>query len=344
MAEIVKLGFAPLVDCAIPVVAAEQGFAAAEGIDLVLERSPSWAALRDKLAFGLVDGAHLLAPLALAMHCGIAGVPAVPLVVPVMLGLGNNAITLSAALHASMVAAAPEIMQGPPAGRARALRPVIEANRKAGRPPLSFAIVFPFSSHHYELLAWLDQGGIDAATEVNIGIVAPPRMVESLTQGWIDGYCVGEPWNSLAVDRGIGHIVATKADLRPDGVEKVLALRADWVEQRADQTTGLVRAMLRATDWCHDPHNVEELARLLAEPFYVGLPAELIASTLAMAVGAAARSRPERVQAQHLLADMAQARQIAPALVSGDGWLSSLWTASYHDVAVARPVPPAETA
>lgn len=331
MAEIVKLGFAPLVDCAIPVIAAERGFAAAEGIDLVLERSPSWAALRDKLAFGLVDGAHLLAPLTLAMHRGIAGVPAVPLVAPVTLGLGNNAITLSASLYDRMVSAAPAVMAGPPIQNARALRPIIDANRKAGLPPLSFATVFPFSSHHYELLAWLGHGGIDAATEVNIGVVAPPRMVESLASGWIDGYCVGEPWNSLAVNRGIGHIVATKADLRPEGVEKVLALRADWVAAERDRMTALVRAMIRATDWCHDPANHRELARLLAEPFYVGLPAELIASTLTKIGMTSRQCCPDLGQAQRLLADMVQAGQMDQHSLDEIEWLTAVWDSSAYD-------------
>lgn len=334
MAEIVKLGFAPLVDCAIPVVAAERGFAAAEGIDLVLERANSWAALRDKLAFGLVDGAHLLAPLALAMHRGIAGVPAVPLVVPVTLGLGNNAVTLSASLYAAMVATAPEIMAGPPAQTAKALRPIIDAGRRAGRPPLSFAIVFPFSSHHYELLTWLSNGGIDAAREVNIGIVAPPRMVESLTQGWINGYCVGEPWNSLAVERRIGTIVASKADLQPDGVEKVLALRADWAQQSRDRVRALIRAIIRATDWCLAPENHMELARLLAEPFYVGLPAELIASTLAKTGTTSYQCRPDHGQAVSLMADMVKAGQLDQQDMEDTAWLASVWDAHYYDLSL----------
>ncbi|MQP67377.1 nitrate transporter [Niveispirillum sp. SYP-B3756] len=334
MPDIVKLGFAPLVDCAIPVVAAERGFAAAEGIDLVLERSNSWAALRDKLAFGLVDGAHLLAPLALAMHQGIAGIPAVPLVVPVTLGLGNNAITLSATLHARMVAVAPAIMAGPPAKRARALQLVIEADRARGQVPLSFATVFPFSCHHYELLSWLSDGGIDTRTDVNIGIVAPPRMVESLTSGWIDGYCAGEPWNALAVARGAGLVVATKADIRPGGVEKVLALRADQVTPHRDRTVALVRAMVRAANWCHDPANHGALARLLAEPCYVGQPAELIAATLVKAEAAKAEDcRPDLVQAQQLVADMMRAGQLAPDTMPDANMLAALWTPAYHDLA-----------
>jgi ABC-type nitrate/sulfonate/bicarbonate transport system substrate-binding protein len=158
--------------------------------------------LRDKLAFGLVQGAHILAPLALALHQGIAGVPATPLVVPVSLGLANNAITLSQDLFKHMQAVAPDVMEGPPALRARALRPIIDADRAAGKPLLSFVTVFHFSCHHYELLKWLADGGIDGRSEVNIGVIAPPRMVESLSAGWIDGYCAGSPGTSWPYSAG----------------------------------------------------------------------------------------------------------------------------------------------
>lgn len=333
MAEIVKLGFAPLVDCAIPVAAAEIGFAAAEGIDLVLDRAPSWAALRDKLAFGRVDGAHILAPLALAIHHGIAGVPATPLVVPVSLGLANNAITVSMELYERMVAAAPDVMAGPPSLRARALRPVIDADRAAGKPFLSFVTVFHFSCHHYELLKWLADGGIDGRTEVNIGVIAPPRMVESLAAGWIDGYCAGEPWNLRAVQRGVGQVVVTKADIRPDGLEKVLGLRADWADADPARTSALIRAVVKAADWCADPSNRGDLARLLAEPRHVGLAADLIAETLAGAMPAPNRNRPDPADVGRLLAEMAAAGQLqAPA--DGGAALTAVWRADLYDGAM----------
>lgn len=334
MGEIVKLGFAPLVDCAIPVVAAEKGFAAAEGIDLVVERAPSWAALRDKLAFGLVDGAHILAPLALAIHQGIAGVPAVPLLVPVSLGLGNNAVTVSLELFERMQAAAPEVMAGPPALRARALRPVIDADRAAGKPLLSFVTVFHFSCHHYELLKWLADGGIDGAREVNIGVIAPPRMVESLAAGWIDGYCAGEPWNQRAVQRGIGKVVVTKADIRPDGLEKVLGLRADWAEEHPARVAALIRAIVKAADWSRDPANRAELARLLAEAQYVGLAADLIALTLKGAIPAPNRNRPDGTDALRLLAEMAAAGQLDLSPADRSALAASVWRPDLYDEAM----------
>ena len=335
MAEIVKLGFAPLVDCAIPVVAAEKGFAAAQGIDLVVERAPSWAALRDKLAFGLVDGAHILAPLALAVHHGIAGVPATPLLVPVSLGLGNNAVTVSLDLYERMVAVAPDVMAGPAALRARALRPIIDADRAAGKPLLSFVTVFHFSCHHYELLKWLADGGIDGRTEVNIGVITPPRMVESLTAGWIDGFCTGEPWNQRAVQRGVGKVVVTKADIRPDGLEKVLGLRSDWADEHPARVAALVRAIVNAAEWSKDPGNRAELARLLAEAQYVGLSADLIELTLRGAIPAPNRNRPDVDDAHRLLLEMTAAGQIDLSADDRTMLAEAVWRPDLYDEAMS---------
>ncbi|WP_404379619.1 CmpA/NrtA family ABC transporter substrate-binding protein [Caenispirillum salinarum] len=280
MAETVKLGFVPLIDCAIPVVAHEMGFAAEEGLALDLEREASWAAVRDKLAYGLLDAAHLLAPLSLAMSAGLGGSPAVPVVAPMALGLGGNGITVSKALYERMTEAAPEVMAGPRGRSARALKKVIEADHAAGRPPLSFASVFPFSSHTYELRLWLADAGIDPDRDVNLGIVAPARMAESLHMGWIDGYCVGEPWNLRAVQRGVGVVVATKADIWPNAPEKVLGLREDWAAERPETTAALVRALVRAAQWADAPENRPALAAMLADMRYVGVSPEILEPAL----------------------------------------------------------------
>ncbi|GAA0597625.1 CmpA/NrtA family ABC transporter substrate-binding protein [Caenispirillum bisanense] len=285
---VVTLGFLPLIDCAVPVVAHELGFAAAEGLTLDLQREASWAAVRDKLAFGLLDAAHILAPLPLAIHLGLGGMPAVAMTVPMALGLGGNAITVSTALYARLLDADPEAMAGPRGGSARALKRVIAADRAAGRPPLSFATVFPFSSHTYELRLWLASAGIDPDRDVNLGVVAPARMVESLASGWIDGYCVGEPWNLRAVQRGVGAIVATKGDIWPASPEKVLGLRAEWANRQPDLTAALVRALVRAAQWADAAENRDALADLLADPGYVGTSPDI----LRMALGGRPVLRP----------------------------------------------------
>lgn len=281
MVETVKIGFVPLIDCALPVVAHEMGFAGQEGLALDLEREASWSAVRDKLAYGLLDAAHLLAPLSLGMTLGLGGAPAVPVVAPMALGLGGNAITVSTALYQRMAEADPDAMAGPRGQSARALKTVIEADRAAGRPPLSFASVFPFASHTYELRYWLAAAGIDPDRDVNLGIVAPARMGESLSMGWIDGYCVGEPWNLRAVQRGIGVVVATKADIWPNCPEKVLGLRAAWAAERPETTAALVRALVRAAQWADAAENRPALAEMLSDTRYVGVSPDVLGPALA---------------------------------------------------------------
>lgn len=270
--DTLRIGYVPLIDCAILVVAHEKGFAERHGLRLDLVRESSWAAARDKLAYGLLDGAHMLAGVPIASTLGLGG-PPVAMVAPMALGLGGNAITVSTRLYQRMVEADPDAMAKTPV---RALKKVIEASREK----LSFATVFPFSTHNYELRTWLAGGGIDPDSDVNLGVVAPPRMANHLEAGWIDGYCVGEPWNLRAVHRGTGVIVATKADIWPDSPEKVLALRAGWAEDNAATVAVLIRALVDAARWADVPENREELCAILARADYVGGAAAVLRMAL----------------------------------------------------------------
>jgi len=294
----INFGFTPLVDCAIPVVAHEMGFAQEEGIRLNLMREASWAAMRDKLAFGVLDAAHILAGIPIASSLGLGSGPRVAMIAPMALGLGGNAITVSTTLYQRMLEAEPAIMAGPRGHSARALRTIIEQDRRAGRPPVSFASVFPVSSHNYELRYWLAAAGIDPETDVNLGVVVPPRMVESLRMGWIDGYCVGEPWNLRAVQQGLGVIVATKADIWANAPDKVLGVREEWAEQNPDRLLALIRACVRAAQWADAPENRNLLADMLATQHYVAAPVELVRATLTgkpvLRRGAEASDLPDR--------------------------------------------------
>lgn len=276
----VRLGFVPLIDCALPVVARAKGFAEDENIDLVLVREMSWAAIRDKLSYGLFDAAHLLAGIPLAARLGLGGMPSQHLVVPMALGRGGNAITVSTRLYQRMLEADPAAMRGPRGLSARALKKVIDGDRKAGRPILSFATVFPFSSHNYELRYWMAAAGIDPDNDVNIGVIAPPRMFDSLRNGWVDGYCVGEPWNQRAVFHGDGVIVALKDDIWARSPEKVLGVREDWALSNAETLDALVRALVRAAEWADQAANRTELAQLLSEEQYVGASFDILRASL----------------------------------------------------------------
>ncbi|RME66800.1 MAG: nitrate transporter, partial [Alphaproteobacteria bacterium] len=273
------IGFIPLVDCAVLAVAREQGFAAREGLDLTLRPERSWATIRDRLNIGEFDAAHMLAGMPIAASLGIAQAK-VATIAPFSLNLNGNAITLSNALYGAMQDAAQEADLSQPAASGAALAAVIAARRRLGKEPLTLAVVYPFSCHNYEMRYWLAAAGIDPDADVRLIVIPPPLMAESLAQGQIDGFCVGEPWNSLAVERSIARIVTTKADIWRSGPEKVLGLRADWAQRNPRTLAALIRALYHAAAWAERPENRTALAEMLARPQYVGAPPSIIARAL----------------------------------------------------------------
>ncbi|WP_375783080.1 CmpA/NrtA family ABC transporter substrate-binding protein [Bradyrhizobium sp. Pha-3] len=313
------IGFIPLVDAAALIVAVDKGFAAAEGLDVTLVREVSWSNVRDKLNIGLFDAAHLLAPVAIASHLGLGHVK-VPIAAPFNLGLNGNAITVSPALHAALL----EELDGDrfdPMATARALARVVAKRRKSGAEPLTFGMTFPFSTHNYQLRFWMAAGGVDPDEDVQLVVLPPPYMVDSLANGHVDAFCVGAPWNSIAVDLGVGHILHFVSDILLSAVEKVLAVRQNWSEKHADVVAALVRAHLRAAEFIEQPENRPEVARILAQPERLGVDASVIQRTFDgrlkilpdgtmressryLLVGREAAARPDPGQAAWLYAQM----------------------------------------
>ena len=274
MKRALEAGFIPLVDAAPLIVAAERGFAAREGLELRLVRQSSWACLRDHLNLGYFDCAHALAPLPIAAAIGVGQVRS-GIVAPFVLSRGGNAITLSAALAGEVRSAnAGSDLSGAGAW-ARALKISIR-NRD---DPITLAMVYPFSGHNFELRYWLASAGIHPDRAVRIVGIPPQLMVDSMRAQQIDGFCVGEPWNSLAAARGFGEIVATKSQIFPRGVEKVLAMSADLLADE-DASFPLLRAVGAASEWCDRAENHAVLAELLARPEYLDLDPELIAGSI----------------------------------------------------------------
>lgn len=273
------LGFIPLVDCAPLVVAVELGFAAAEGLALDLVRETSWANIRDRVMLGHFHAAHMLGPLPIASTLGIGSHLDVPMVAPFSFALGGNAITVSSKIFAAMEAAGATIGEGP-AAMAKALAEVVKQRAGRNSPPVTIAMVFPFSGHNYELRYWLAAAGIDPDRDIRLVVLPPPFMVDALSEGHVDAFCVGEPWNSLAVDRGAGVIIVPKSALWRQGPEKVLGIRADFAEQNPDRLASLLRALYRASAWAGKPDNWSSLAELLSRPAYVGGSAEVILRAL----------------------------------------------------------------
>lgn len=288
------VGFIPLLDCAPLVAAAEKGFAAAEGVDLKLVRETSWANIRDRIVVGHFHAAHMLGPMAVASSLGIGHLK-VPMMAPFSLGLGGNAITVSNAVWQQMLlegaasAAAPGI-QG------AALKRVVQTRARAQLAPLTLGMVYPFSCHNYELRYWLAACGIDPDRDVRLVVIPPPFLVDAMREGQIDGFCVGDPWNSLAVEAGVGTIVATGSDIWRLCPEKVLGCRADWAENHPAELDALLRAVHAAAQWCEADEHHLELAQLLAEPRYVGVPANVLLRGLDQRLQLAAHEAPRHTE------------------------------------------------
>jgi ABC-type nitrate/sulfonate/bicarbonate transport system substrate-binding protein len=262
-------GFLPLLDGVLLVLAREKGFAEDEGLDLHLVRESSWANIRDRSALGHFDIAQMLAPMPLASSLGITPL-GTPMIAPVALGLGNNAITVSTALWREMVdQGAPGDLAAGPAGMALA-RVVASSPRK-----LRFAVVHQTSSHNYELRYWLAASGVRPDRDIEIVVLPPSLLPEALAGGGIDGYCVGEPWNSVGVASAGGHIATVKASIWQSSPDKVIGMRSAWAEAHPDLVSATVRAIYRAGQWCADPNNRAEAAQIMSGSDYLDVAPEI---------------------------------------------------------------------
>lgn len=293
----VSAGFIPLVDAAPLIIAREKGFAESHGIDLTLKRSNSWAGLRDRLSVGELDAAHMLAPVAVASQLGV-GNPKAPMVVPCALSMNGNAISVSTVLHQAMQETGWRPSRDP-AAAAQALARIVEARKAKGAEPLTFASVYPLSSHSYELRYWLASAGIDPDSDVALTIVPPPMIVGALGEGHIDGFCVGAPWSGLGAETGLSQVVAYKADMWPQGPEKVLALREDWADGHSQIVSKLVRMLIDSAAWCSDPANQTALAQILSGDAFLAMSPQTIARSLSGKVVKSAETPVEN----HMLFD-----------------------------------------
>lgn len=258
----VDIGFIPLIDCAPFVIAKEKGFFDLQSVNVTLHKEASWASIRDKVAYNLLDGAHMLATMPIAATLGVGAIKA-PMQTSFTVSQNGNGITVSNLLYRKMsgyAKHAAEIRDG------TALRRLLTDNPKQ---TIRFASVFPYSSHTYQLRDWLSKAGIDGDKDVQILVIPPTKMMSHLTNGEIDGYCVGEPWNSLAVKQGIGHMLMTGYDLWGSTPEKVFAVNDQWQQDNQDTHLQLIKALHQACAWVDDGKNQEELLSILANPSYL---------------------------------------------------------------------------
>jgi len=349
--ERLRIGFIPLADAATLLIAVDKGFCADEGLDIELVREVSWSNVRDKLNIGLFDAAHLIAPIAIASSLGLGHIK-VPIIAPFGLGVNGNAITVSPALHAALRGAARGDMRDPMV-TAKALARVVAARKARGQEPLTFGMTFPYSTHNYHLRFWMAAGGVDPDEDVRLVVLPPPYMVESLQNQHVDGFCVGAPWNSVAVDLGIGEILHFVSEILSRAAEKLLAVRQRWAEDNPDLLARLVRAHARAADFVEDVNNRDEAATLLAAPNRIGVAPEMIRRTLDgnirvsrdgavrtdaryLLVARAGAARPDPVQAAWLYAQMVRWGQ-APLTREMLAAARAVWRPDLYDSILGKP-------
>lgn len=288
----IKLGFIKLTDMAPLAIAKELGYFEDEGLFVTLEPQANWKVLLDRVITGELDGAHMLAGQPLAATIGF-GTKA-HIVTPLSMDLNGNGITVSNEVWAMMKERVP-MKNGKPVHPIKAdyLRPVVDKLKAQGKP-FKMGIVFPVSTHNYELRYWLAAGGLhpgfysatdssgQIGADVLLSVTPPPQMPSTLESGTIDGYCVGEPWNQQAVFKGIGVPVITDYEIWKNNPEKVFGLTAEFVAKYPNTTLAITKALIRAAIWLDESKNANrgKAVEILARPEYVGADAQVIANSM----------------------------------------------------------------
>ncbi|WP_340264614.1 CmpA/NrtA family ABC transporter substrate-binding protein [Sphingobium mellinum] len=286
MTTALRIAYLPLTDSAVLAVARDKGFAEEEGLSIDLVRTTSWATLRDRLVFGQVQAAHMLAPLAVAVTLGLSQ-QAAPLAAPYKLNVNGNMLVMAKEFAQAL---APDIAArlDDPLGTAHDFAAAIGLWK---RKPV-IGVVHRYSSHAIMLRYWLASAGVDPDRDVLLRVVPPSLTVEAMRVGEIDGFIAGEPWGSAAVDAGLAEAAAIGERIWRRGVEKVLAFRTPWLEENPQTVDALIRALVRSAAWCDDPANHESLAHLLSQPHFVDEPADLILRALTGGIVARADMPP----------------------------------------------------
>ncbi|MCW9031239.1 MAG: ABC transporter substrate-binding protein [Gammaproteobacteria bacterium] len=292
--EELKFGFIKLTDMAPLAVAYEKGFFEDEGLYVTLEAQANWKVLLDRVIDGELDGAHMLAgqPLGATIGFGTQS----HIVTAFSMDLNGNAITVSNKVWGEMKKHIPH-KDGKPVHpiKADSLKPVI-AKYKAEGKPFKMGMVFPVSTHNYELRYWLAAGGINPGyyaphkgdssgtlqADTLLSVTPPPQMPSTMEAGTIDGYCVGEPWNQQAVFKGIGVPVVTDYEIWKDNPEKVFGVSKTWADKNPNTHIRVVKAMIRAAQWLDAKNNANrpEAVKILSKSQYVGADYDVIANSM----------------------------------------------------------------
>ncbi len=283
----VPFAFMPLVDAAPVIIAEEMGFAASEGLSLDLIPAPSWSSVRDMLAFGRVDAAHMLSPAPVAMAMGLGGVTT-PVSAVFVLSVNGNVLGVGRELETRLREIGFEFDFANP-------RKAADALAAASPRKLIFGVPFPFSMHVELLRYWCERTAI-GADGFEIRTVPPPLMADALAAGDVDAFCVGEPWGSVAVDRGAGALLLPGNSIWGFAPEKVMAVRSEWAETEPDLLGRLMRAVWQAGRWLAKPESWGTAGEILSRKAFLDVPAELVDRALTGHLAVSGQGEMRRVE------------------------------------------------
>ncbi|WP_391570408.1 CmpA/NrtA family ABC transporter substrate-binding protein [Pseudobythopirellula maris] len=292
-----KFGFIKLTDCAPIVIAKEKGFFEEEGLQVEVIAQPNWKTLLDNVINGELDGAHMLSGQPIAATIGFGTKAHV--ITAFTMDLNGNGVTVSNSIWEQMQENDPDLDTDEPEHpiSADALKPIVDEKLDEGEK-LQMGMVFPVSTHNYELRYWLAAAGIHPGmytksdiggrtdADVELSVTPPPMMPATLESGNIQGYCVGEPWNQAAVDKGIGVPVVTNYEIWKNNPEKVFGVTQDWADENPQTHLAVVKALILAGKWLDETDdegnlvNREEAARILSRPDYVGANYDVIKNSM----------------------------------------------------------------
>ncbi len=262
-----KLGYIALTDSAPLIIAQEKGYFAAHGMtDMLIEKQASWGATRDNMALGSaaggIDGGHILRPKVHLYATGKVMQNNLPLPMYTLLNLNEQCQGISVAQAYAETGVG---LDSSP------LRDAFAAKMASGAE-VPVAMTFPGGTHDLWMRYWLAAGGIDPTKDVNLIVVPPPQMVANMKVGNMEAFCVGEPWNEQLVNQGIGFTAATTGELWSKHPEKVLGMRADWVDANPNATIAIIAAVIEAQMWCENPANKDEMATIVSSRQWYNVP------------------------------------------------------------------------
>jgi nitrate/nitrite transport system substrate-binding protein len=263
----VKFGIIALTDCSPIVIAHEKGFFKKYGINSVVAKGASWAAIRDSLAVGDNQATHMLIGMPIAATLGLGGAAPKPMIAPWLLNRNGQSISLKMD------------WKGKVAADPKALKPLADAAKAAGTP-LTFAMTFPPGTHAMWIRYWLAAGGVHPDKDVTLIVIPPPQMVANMQVGKMDGFCVGEPWNARAIAEDIGFTAINTQDLWKDHPEKVCAFTAEFAEKNPRTVKAVLKGLHEASVWLDDLKNRPEQCTIVSRPTYINCPRDLILGRL----------------------------------------------------------------